>query len=299
MQEQSIINQLFIGQTLQTDDCFFDGERLYTTDSLCEGTHFLHSWSLPGQIAIKLVEVNVSDILASGGYPESCFLNLGLSKTSSQSEWIRSFIETFQNILKAYSIQLCGGDTYFSQNTNLTLTMISKKLKNPILRSGAQPKDTIYLSGSLGLSHLGYKLLKSQNKPNTSLERQAIQKHLEPRSRIDLYSKLIQYFLIHSMMDITDGLIQDSQKLSHASQKKLTLYIDKIPKWFEYRNFLEKSEIVQSGEELELLFTSPERVPEELATEIGEVGESGEGVIFMESNTVQVFGEIGYSHFTE
>ncbi len=84
MREENIISSLYPRNLVQVDDCFFDGERLYSTDSIVEGTHFLHSWSSPKDIATKLVEVNISDIVSSGGYPEFCFLNLGLSDYSKK-----------------------------------------------------------------------------------------------------------------------------------------------------------------------------------------------------------------------
>lgn len=84
MKEEAIIRKLYPRGLEEVDDCFYDGERLYSTDSLVEGTHFLHEWSSPKDIAIKLIETNISDIISSGGYPDFCFLNLGLSNLSKK-----------------------------------------------------------------------------------------------------------------------------------------------------------------------------------------------------------------------
>ncbi len=63
---------------MPSDDCYFLApDRLVTTDSLAEGTHFRNDWSTPEDLAWKLVEVNVSDIISSGGIPDLAFLNFG------------------------------------------------------------------------------------------------------------------------------------------------------------------------------------------------------------------------------
>ncbi|MCX8000733.1 MAG: thiamine-phosphate kinase, partial [Leptospiraceae bacterium] len=213
MKEIQIIQNFYNGK-YPKDDCYFDGERLYTTDSLVEGTHFLHKWSSPKNVARKLIEVNISDILASGGIPEFCFLNLGLSDYSKQGEWVAKFTKEFKNVLKSYGIFLAGGDSFYSKKTFLSLTLVSKKQKHkPITREHAEVNDFLYITGAVGFSYLGYKLLKKERSPKSLAEKFAIQKHLEPKSRMDL-QKILSKLPINAMMDITDGLIQDLNKLS-------------------------------------------------------------------------------------
>lgn len=74
MKESEVIRILYPPGIVQTDDCYLDEEgRIYTTDTICEGTHFRIEWSGPKEIAQKLVEVNVSDIAAGGGIPTKAF----------------------------------------------------------------------------------------------------------------------------------------------------------------------------------------------------------------------------------
>lgn len=191
---------------------------------------------------------------------------------------------------------MAGGDTYSSQITNLSLTVVSKKLDKVIVRSTARLGDKIYITGSVGLSFLGYKTLTQKKEKLNLIEKIGVRKHQSPRSRIDLFATLIQNHSIHSMMDCTDGLVQDLQKYSRAAGKHFRIEAEKLPGWNQIRKSLSSLEILTSGEELELVFTTKERIPVELAQEIGRV-ESGKGVHFYEFGKKITITEEGFSHF--
>lgn len=260
MQESKIIQYLYNTKHLSLDDCyFFDNKYIITTDTISEQTHFKHEWSSPKDIAEKLVEVNVSDIAADGGLPIIAFLNLGLSEISKKDLWIKQFLKNFKNKLNSYDIKLAGGDTYKSATTSLTLTLIGRTNK-PVLRNSGKPNQYIYLTGSLGLSYLGYLSLKGNKELPHRITRKAIQKHLRPKARLDISRKLVKLHKISAMMDITDGLIQDSEKLALASNLELIIEINKLPLLSLFKKYLSIDEIISSGEELELLFLSKEKI---------------------------------------
>jgi len=173
---------------------------------------------------------------------------------------------------------------------------VSKKIKKVIQRTGAKVGDKIFITGTVGLSYLGYKLLKEKKKPKDSLEKLAILRHLSPKSRIDLYNLLIQNFSISSMMDITDGLVQDLEKYSKVSKKHFVVYADKLPNWALLKEYLTPLEILTSGEELELVFTSSSFIPNNLAVEIGIVKE-GKNISLFESNQKIFISKKGFLHF--
>lgn len=262
MKESSIIKELYKGRKNDTrlDDCFFfDGKYLITTDTIAEGTHFKHEWSSPADIACKLIEVNVSDIAASGGLPRVAFLNLGLSRFSEKSTWLKPFLKQLHNKLLQYKIQLEGGDTYFSDKTNLTLTLIGET-KKPIFRHTGSKNDLVYMTGSIGLSLLGYKLLADNIQLPLSLKKEALHKHLQPSSKLEMAKHLTRKYKISAMMDITDGLIQDSGKLALASNLRMDIEMEKIPRLSELQAYMSLDDILSSGEELELLFLSKEKI---------------------------------------
>ncbi len=71
---------------------------------------------------------------------------------------------------------------------------------------------------------------------------------------------LTRKYKISAMMDITDGLIQDSGKLALASNLRMDIEIEKIPRLAELQAYLTLDDILSSGEELELLFLSKAKI---------------------------------------
>jgi thiamine-monophosphate kinase len=262
MKESKIISSLYRDKKNATklDDCFFfDGKYLITTDTISELTHFKHEWSSAQNIANKLIEVNVSDIAASGGLPRIAFLNLGLSDFSQKDSWLRPFLKQFKKTLKKYSIQLEGGDTYKSSITSLTLTLIGTARK-PIFRHTGNYPSQLYMTGSIGLSMLGYKILKNNLTLPERIKKEALAKHLNPLARLEVSKFLLKNSKISAMMDITDGIVQDCEKLALASNIKIIVEIEKIPRLQELKAYMEIDEILTSGEELELLFLSKDSI---------------------------------------
>ncbi|TGK84982.1 thiamine-phosphate kinase [Leptospira bourretii] len=300
MKESEIIRTLFGTTPPPEDDCYFLApNRLVTTDSLSEGTHFLHQWSSPQILAKKLVEVNVSDIVASGGKPNECFLNLGLSSVSRKKDWIRGFSKELRKSLDQYGMKLAGGDTFSSPTTQLALTVVGT-VDKPWLRSGGKFDDYLYLTGTLGLSQLGYKTLKKKSKDKTYKE--AVERHLSPKSRYAISNKL-KVFKIHACMDITDGLIQDSERLALSSKGRLNIQIESVPLHPLAVQELGIDLCLGSGEELELLFLSPEILPTELAgipvTMIGKFEKGKPGVLFQKEGKRYLPKTRGFLHFSE
>ncbi|TGL61409.1 thiamine-phosphate kinase [Leptospira sarikeiensis] len=262
MNEEELISSLYPPGREQENDCYSDSDgNLITTDTIVEGTHFRLDWSLPQDLANKLVEVNVSDIAAANGIPGKAFFNFGLSPSCNRKEFLEPFIDSFKKSLEVYQIELCGGDTYRSQELNLTLTLLGKS-GAPIDRKGGKPGDKVYLSGHIGSSLLGYKILEGAHiSLSPEIKKIALDRHLRPKSRLNLSRSLYSKNRIHAGMDLTDGLKQDVFKLAKSSGVLIELDLDKLP----YENGIKESigieGILTSGEELELLFLSPEELP--------------------------------------
>lgn len=263
MNEEELISSLYPPGKEQENDCYLDSEgNLITTDTIVEGTHFRLDWSRPQDLASKLVEVNVSDIAAANGIPLKAFFNFGLSPSCNRKEFLEPFVESFKKTLSDYEIELCGGDTYRSQELNLTLTLFGKS-NTPLDRKGGKPGDNVYLSGHIGASLLGYKILEGAHKSlSLHLRETALDRHLRPKSRLQLSRSLYSKKRIHAGMDLTDGLKQDVYKLTKSSGVWIEIDLDKLPYEPGVKEAIGIEGILTSGEELELLFLSPEELPE-------------------------------------
>ncbi|MBE7411128.1 MAG: thiamine-phosphate kinase [Leptospiraceae bacterium] len=298
MTEEDIIQLFFNKNAEPKSDCYvLDNKYLVTTDSISENTHFKTNWSSPKDIAKKLVEVNVSDIAAGGGIPTNAFLNLGLSKKTSKKTWIKEFSFELKKNLKFYSIELSGGDTYYSENTNLTLTLIGKT-NHPVNRTGGKAGDYLYITGDLGLSEIGFQVLSKKIRPDFVTYKNSIEKHLRPVSKLFFMQDIFHKYSINASMDITDGLFQDSLKLAKASSVHLKINLDQLPNLERYAKYIGVEGVLSSGEELEILFLSSDRIVESGITEIGNA-EKGNGKVTFTQNGKKIIPKSkGFFHFT-
>ena len=312
MQEKEIIQLFYKKNRQENDDCFLlDGKQLVTTDVMAENIHFNTKWSSPSDLASKLVEVNVSDIAASGGVPTYAFLNLGLPQLPDQ--WLQEFAATTNQTLKKHRIQLAGGDTFRSDNIYLGMTLMGNT-SSPLIRKNAAPGEYVYITGPLGYSILGYRFLQ-KNKidinakgkhyhdlpayQSSTVTRKAVDKHIRPKSRLGEINKLNQKYKLSAAIDITDGLVQDAGNLASSSGTKIILSLDQLPERNELDNHLPLEKQITSGEELEILFTSPApdiHLKEKNVYLVGVVTK-GKGSEFYDNGKSIAIRDTGYSHF--
>ncbi|MBL8022053.1 MAG: thiamine-phosphate kinase [Leptospirales bacterium] len=292
LREPDII-ALFKSDADTLDDCALlplKGLTLISTDSLSEGTHFRRDWSSPEDVATKLIHVNVSDIYASGGRPACCTLNLGLPLDLADS-FVERFARAFVAELDSLGIDLLGGDTFRSDSMQLGLTMLGQTSRH-VTRSGGRPGDSLYVTGALGLSAAGFAHLSGRIQLSHELTKKALDRHLRPRAA----GPFAMSDDVHAAMDVSDGVVQDSVRLSRASGLTLDIHLDRLPSPDGLLAFLSPREIAISGEELELLFLAPPGFRGFPCTEIG-YARAGEGVAFyMDGKKISV--DQGFEHFS-
>lgn len=272
-----------------------------TTDSLCDGTHFVLSECGPRAVGRKLAGVNLSDLAAMAAIPKSMFLSLCLPKTiNSGGELLRSnspsalAVEIFEGVYEyaeRFQVAIAGGDTnVWSGPLVVSLTAIGEVTpKGAWLRSGARPGDAIVVSGALGGSLLG--------------------KHLNVEPRIDLAQALVHQFEIHAATDISDGLGIDLLSIFSASGCGAELHLDKIPISAEAVRMAKTSgkdpleHAMADGEDFELLLAMPpeeaRRLPAEIdgipMTVIGQFT-SRTGLWGRDGSRVRQLAPKGYTH---
>ena len=149
------------------DDCAIiprgDGlETLVTKDMLVEGVHFLLDRISAYDLGWKSAAVNISDIAAMGGTPVASFLSLALpSALIADGPWLNEFIRGYRDLSTRFSCPLLGGDTTSSPDgLCIDVTVLgSAPAGHSVKRSGALDGDLVCVSGYLGDSGAGLKLL--------------------------------------------------------------------------------------------------------------------------------------------
>lgn len=274
MKEEKII-KLFtkLNKNFQNDDCEILPIKknfipIITGDSIIENVHFKLKWHKPEDLAKKLFQVNLSDIISSGGFPNWCFLQIGIPKNLN-SEFISQFSKSFLKECKKFKSTLIGGDTFRSEIIVLSLTMGG--YTNKYISRKSPPNCYIYATGNFGLSLLGFKILNQELEMQEDLKKIPIRKHLIPQARIDIAKKIHPY--AEAMMDISDGLVQDLTKMSQNSGFQFIINVESIPIHKQYKKYINYEMALISGEEYELVFTTKKKLNFHFLTKIGYVSD--------------------------
>ena len=196
-------------------------------DSQIENIHFTQKFSNLYQIGYRSITIAISDLSAMGANPLFFTNSLNIKKGMQVKE-INKIYEGFKAAAKDYNIELVGGNIVSSNFFSIDITVVGD-IKNNFISRGAKNNEKLYVTGNIGSANAGLRLLKKNisTKPN-----ELINSYKKPSPNI-LESKILASTgLISSMMDITDGLLNDLRKLINFKNKNLgaQLYWNKIPK---------------------------------------------------------------------
>ena len=244
-------------QNLSNDGAVFkpkkDLDYVVSTDTIVEKIHFIGN-EPPDQIAKKALRTNLSDLAAMGADPEFYSLSISLPKAKSKS-FIENFAKGLKEDQKKYKIKLLGGDlTASSQLITITTNIIGPVPSGKcISRSNSMVNDLLYVTGVLGLSNIGLlNLMKNDKKFSI-----AKLKYYLPQPRVE-FSCSVRNF-VTSMIDISDGFIQDCRHLARLSNLEFVINLNNLPisdiDLLSYEERLNSALI--GGDDYELLFTSP------------------------------------------
>ncbi|RQW83443.1 MAG: thiamine-phosphate kinase [Geobacter sp.] len=282
---------------------------LATTDMLLEGVHFDLSFCDPFRLGRKALAVNLSDIAAMGGRPRTFLLSLAIPKNFS-IDFLNDFSSGLLEIAEEFGVTLIGGDTCVSHSgLVISITLYGEQEKQKVTqRSTARPGESIFVTGYLGDSALGLKLLREGQRKGDVIDR-----HLDPTPRVHEGLALAEAGLTCSMIDISDGLLSDLGHITGRSAMGARLYLNRIPLSREYSEYFGSdiherySLALGGGEDYELLFTAPtyrkceiEVLFRKFGTPVSEIGEitavPGIRLLSPEGETVHGIAA-GYDHF--
>ncbi len=302
------------------DDCAVFGPYsgrvlLFTTDMLIEDIHFLMDKITPYQLGWKAIAVNLSDIAAMGGRPLFILLSLGIP-VEMNVELIQDIYKGMKDICEHYTVNVLGGDTVASPDKliiNISLIGDAKE-KEVIYRSGARPGDKIYLTGNVGDSSAGLKILKTEISPPNSIGSHFIKVHNEPNPLIETGRIIATSGLAGAMIDLSDGLLSDLGHICKQSGVGATLFRSKIPLSSKLKLLASRVKFnpldlaLSGGEDYILLLTVPEAKTHDLELLfkdkrpsplylIGEIREKeGIGMVNDDGSTEEI-GVKGFNHF--
>lgn len=264
LSESDIIHDLknsfpsHIGDDAAVIQAFGEQSYVITKDLLVEDTHFRQSYYDPASLAQKALQVNLSDVAAMGAKPS--FILLGIAIPEKNAAYAKAFLDNFALQVKQAGLILIGGDTVKSPDKlmiSITAIGVADK-KNLRYRSTAKINDIICVAGELGCAHVGF-LACEQALMGFEPFQAAF---LRPKAKLAEGQWLAQQQPVTSMMDLSDSLYVDLNRLCNSSEIGAELNLDQLKPEKEFTIACEKLGIepvqamLSGGEDYGLLFTT-------------------------------------------
>lgn len=296
-------------------------DTVITADLLVEDIDFRRTTTPPYLLGHKALAVSLSDIAAMGSRPLWSMISIGVPAEVWETDFVERLYDGVLDLANRYGVQLIGGDTSRTTENIVIDSIVTGEcaVGTSIMRTGASPGDQIFVTGSLGAAAAGLRLIErgahlaGQNLGDDDSQKldHILLRQLRPEPRVGWGIVLGEERLATSMIDLSDGLSSDLNRLCDASGAgalidSSLLPIDERVTELCGRRALDPLQLaLHGGEDFELLFTVnpgdvsrlPRRVDGVAIKRIGEITTAIEGVKISESSRIWELKPGGWKHF--
>ena len=287
------------------------GTTVLTCDAMVAGTHFDLAYAAPGDVGWRAMVSCQSDVAAMGFRPAFSTVTLGLTG-SEPAEQLDELYVGMAQACSHFGGRVVGGDIVRSKTMFISVAMVGtdpssdpEKPARPMTRSAAEPGDVIAVTGPVGASAGGLRLLISGAETNVT-EATLTHAHLRPEPRV-MTGIWLAASGVTCAVDVSDGLVDDLGRVCRASGAAARLRLSEIPvdpalKKVFPDDWLELA--LGGGEGYQLLFTAPAEVVDAARStdpSIVAIGEIAAGpprvTVLDDTGTPIEAGVAGFDHF--
>jgi thiamine-monophosphate kinase len=278
-----------------------DRTLVLTHDMLVEGVHYLPD-DPPGDVAWKLVAVNLSDLAAKGARPVGVLLGYSLG----EDPWDEAFVAGLGDALAVFGLPLLGGDTVRGGSARtLALTAVGEAIGPVPSRGGGKTGDHLWVSGTIGDAGAGLRGLKGEIASDPALA----ERYRNPRPRLEAGQRLAP--LVGAMMDVSDGLLIDASRLAETSGVQVEIDLASLPLSGAFLAALgdgreARLAAATAGDDYELLFAAGAgraveilALQDELGLPLSRIGRLGDGSglrLSQGAESVPLPARLGWEH---
>ncbi|MBI4212926.1 MAG: thiamine-phosphate kinase [Chloroflexi bacterium] len=250
-----------------------------TSDSLVEGVHFdlrTTSWR---DLGWKALAENLSDIAAMGCEPRYALIGLGLPRETAVAD-VEALYAGIRECAEAFGCAVVGGDTTEAPLLVLHVTVLGESIPvvgegEPLLtRAAARPGDVLAVTGPLGASAAGLKLLQSGDASEAPGE--LLRAHRRPQPRVHAGAILVRAG-VRCGIDISDGLLADVGHICERSGVDAEVDLARVPVHPLARTRFGKAAVEMAlvgGEDYELVCAGSESALSDASVQLRARGES-------------------------
>lgn len=296
-------------------------DTVVSADLLVEDIDFRLDATQPRLLGHKALAVSLSDIAAMGARPRWALVSLAVPPETWASDFGAELYEGLLGLADSYEVRLIGGDLSRAPGQVVIDSIVMGECAsgNAVLRSGAKPGDHLFVTGSLGGSAAGLRLIERGARvgvheledPDVRSIQELLIRHLRPAPRVGWGLVLGEERLATAMIDISDGLSSDLHHLCRESRVGAIVQSAKLPIDSRVAALCGRRALdplmlaLHGGEDFELLFSvSAENVPRLPSkvdgvglTQIGEIRPESEAIRVSEGSRVWDLKPEGWKHF--
>lgn len=255
------------------DDCaIVQGEGIaLSVDLSVEGVHFRRDWLEPEEIGYRGAAAALSDLAAVAALPIGVLASLAVDAREAEQIAPR-IMDGVRAAAAGARAVLLGGDTSRIDGPLVLDVVVVGNAANPVLRRGAEPGDSVWVTGELGAAASAVRAWRRGSVPEPA----ARLAFALPAPRVAEAAWLATRGALHALIDLSDGLASDAGHLAAAGQVRIVLDASTIPVHPVVRIDAEDRDAavrlaLTGGEDYELCFAAPPGVVERI------------GVSFMET----------------
>ena len=280
---------------------------LFTTDTVVEEIHFTRNTTPWRDLGWKSLASNISDIAAMGGLPTHALVTLGLPPDTAVAD-LEDLYRGMLEICNQFGVSIVGGDMVRSPVVFVTVALSGVTGNPPLLRSTARPGDVVVVTGELGSSAGGLKLMLEGLEASGEAAEHLKNAHRRPVPDVAA-GQVLAKSGVATAMDVSDGLCDDLGKLCRASGVAAEIEASLVPVHPLLREVFPGECVgmaLNGGEDYKLLFTAPPAQLNEVNQRLSQpgvavgritAGEPGRVAVLDRSGAEVSSGRQGWDHF--